>query len=114
MQAANFGIKVVVTDSTMKTVTVGRNNNLHLLARNNGTTEAVLQKLNPSVNAYNLKPGMVLKYQKAGPVTVIISWKSIDANSVYGLYNRNPQFAQRYPEELNFAYDLIKRNRFLQ
>jgi hypothetical protein len=113
-QAAIFGEATVNADQKTQTVKVEKYDSLYTLAKKVGTTEALMQKLNPHVNFHNLQPGTVLNYQKAKIVTVITGWKTIDENSIYSLYNRNPRLAQRYTQQLGYAYRLIKQNKFLQ
>ncbi len=82
------------------------------IAKDNGSTEAVVRALNPHVHFDRLKPGTTITVQKAGLETVIIGWDPIDPQSIAQLYNANGR--GEYRAELTFAYDLIKHDKFLQ
>lgn len=88
MKMANFATKSVPdTDTTTHEVTVKTGDSLDKIAKVQGSTIDVMKKLNPT--AHVLRPGQVLKYQKASIKKVIIGWKSItDIEHRYVLQRR--------------------------
>ncbi len=60
---------------------------------------------------YPLKIGIKLNYVPANTVTIITGWQSINPQSTYHLYNANGLDAYGY--EIQFAYDLIRKNKIL-
>ncbi len=76
------------------------------IAKAVGTTEKILKQMNPSVNPHFLKPGMVLKYQKAKITDAIIGWQSLSVDDIARLYNGHGD--RNYREKLDYAYHFIK------
>jgi hypothetical protein len=87
-------------------VTVKSGDSLEKIAKANGSTVEVLQKLNPDTKV--LRVGRVLKYQKAAIQKVITGWKAVTPLSVALLYNsmtKDPYYAER----ISHAFKQVKR-----
>ena len=110
-RAAEFGSQTQVDKNDIKSVVVSHGDSLYSIARKVGTTEQVLRDMNSHAPLYPLKVGIKLNYAPAKTVTVITGWQSIDPQSTYRLYNANRRGA--YGEEVQFTYDLIRKNKIL-
>lgn len=105
MRLANFQYQSVVDrDGKVYEVTARAGDSLERIAKAQGSTVEVVKKLNP--DAHFLRPGQVLKYQRASVQRVIVGWKSINAASIAHYYNGggDPQYATK----LGYAMDAIR------
>ncbi|WP_080419651.1 LysM peptidoglycan-binding domain-containing protein [Burkholderia ubonensis] len=107
MRMATFEHRSVsVEDSKVHDVTVKPGDSLDKIAKAHGSTTEVLKKLNPMVGV--LRPGQVLKCQKASVRRVITGWRPLSASSVALRYNsmrRDPNYAKK----LDFAWGLVRK-----
>lgn len=104
MRMANFAIKNVPdADTKVYEVTIKSGDSLDLLARAHGSTVETLKELNP--NAKILRPGQVLKYQKASMQKVIVGWKALTTNNIAFYYNVGDS---SYAKKLDYALSLIR------
>lgn len=86
LRMANFSFQSVPdADTRTYEVVVRGGDTLNGIARAHGSTPEVMKKLNPS--AHMLRPGEVLRYQRASVQKVITGWKPITASSVATYYN---------------------------
>ncbi|MGF6480190.1 LysM peptidoglycan-binding domain-containing protein [Paraburkholderia sp. JPY419] len=105
MRTANYAIKNVPdADATIYEARVLSGDSIAKIAKTNGSTIEVIQKLNPSFHL--LRPGQVLKYQKASLKKVIVSWKIITTSSIAKNYNSGDSL---YPQKLDYALSLIHK-----
>lgn len=65
-----------------------------------------MQKLNPA--AHVLRPGQVLKYQKASLKKVITGWKLITTSNIAICYNVGDSM---YAKKLDYALTLIREGK---
>ncbi len=110
-RAATFGPQTQLDKNNIKSVVVSRGDSLYSIARKVGTTEQILRDMNSHAPLYPLKVGIKLNYVPANTVTIIIGWQSINPQSTYRLYNANGLGA--YGDEVQFLYDLIRKNKIL-
>jgi len=77
------------------------------IAKAHGSTVDTLKKLNPT--AAVLRPGQVLKYQKASVQRVITSWRHMSTTLIARRYNggRDPYYAKK----LDYALSLIRQGK---
>jgi len=68
------------------------------------TTPAVLKKLNPTANV--LRPGQVLKYQKAAVQRVIVGWQVITSALIQRRYNGDGD--PKYAEKLDYVLRVLR------
>jgi LysM repeat protein len=87
-RAAHFGSQTVLQGQP-KSIVTKSGDSLYGIAKDNGSTEAVVRALNPHVHFDRLKPGTTITVQKAGLETVIVGWDPIDPQSIAQLYNAN-------------------------
>ena len=76
------------------------------IAKASGTTVESLRKLNPST-ADLLRPGRVLKYQKASIERVITGWRVISTSTIAQRYNGGGD--PNYAKKLEYALSLIRK-----
>ncbi len=107
MRTAKYAVKSIAdSDTGIYTVTVRAGDSLTKIAKENGSTIEVVQKLNP--NAKALAPGQTLKYQKAALKKIIVGWKSISTSSIATSYNvGDPMYAKK----LDYALALIRKGK---
>jgi hypothetical protein len=103
MRMANFEYRSVQTDLSILNVTVKAGDSMDKIAKNQSTTLELLKKLNPSTAV--LRPGLVLKYQKATVKCIISSWRLISTNLIAQRYNGGGD--PNYAKKLDFAYSLL-------
>ncbi|EEA03353.1 Peptidoglycan-binding LysM [Burkholderia sp. H160] len=107
MRTANYAIKNVPdVDTTIFEVRVQAGDSIAKIAMTNGSTIEAIQKLNPSTHL--LRPGQVLKYQKASLNKVIVSWKIITTSSIATNYNSGDPL---YAKKLDYALALIHKGK---
>lgn len=106
MRAASYETLSVEdpTDKTVIEVTVKAGDNPSKIADANGTTLDMLKKLNPNKWAV-LRPGDVLKIQKASLKKSIKSWASITTQFCATKYNIGDAL---YAKKLDYCLTLIK------
>lgn len=103
MRMANYAIQSVPDpDSTVYEATLRPGDSLAKIAKTHGSTVAVIQRLNPG--AQLLRPGQVVKYQKAAMRKVIAGWKLITPASIARYYNVGDA---RYAAKLDYALSVI-------
>jgi LysM domain len=110
MRMADYGHTTVIDEDAVTTeYTVRAGDNLSKIARACGSTIAVLQKLNPG-SSTTLKPGQLLKTQRASIQKVIVGWKSFTPAVVARRYNGNgqPSGDARYAQKLEYALAAIR------
>lgn len=107
MRMANYSIQSVPdTDNTIHEVKVQTGDSIAKIAKANGSTIEIMQRLNPA--AHVLKPGQVLKFQKASLKKVIVSWKVISTTSIATTYNAGDK---HYAKKLDYALALIRKEK---
>jgi hypothetical protein len=103
MRTANYAIRSVNDeDDAIYEIKVQTGDSIANIAKKNKSTIEVIQKLNSS--AHFLRPGQILKYQKASMKKVIVSWKMITTLSVARNYNSGGDL---YAKKLDYALALI-------
>jgi hypothetical protein len=93
-------------DDKVYEITVKTGDSLEKIAKANGSTVEVLQKLNPEAKV--LRIGQVLKYQKAAIKKVITGWKAVTPLSIALLYNSMTK-DPHYTERIVHAFKQVKR-----
>lgn len=107
MRMANYAIKSVAdADAAIHEVTVQPGDSIDKIARQKGSTVDVMKKLNPGAQV--LRPGQVLKYQKASLKKAIVGWKSITTSSIAAYYNVGDSM---YAKKLDYALGLIRQGK---
>lgn len=105
MRAANFGIRNVAdADTRTYEITVKAGDSLDKISRERETTIETLRRLNPTVSI--LRPGQVLKFQKAALKKVIVGWKPLTTTSVATLYNVGDPL---YAKKLDYARGVMRK-----
>lgn len=108
MKMTNFSIKSVPDDDTKKyEITVKAGDSLDKIAREHGSTVEMMRKLNPT--AQILRPGQVLKLQKASLQKVIVGWKTITTASIAKYYNGGGNAL--YQDKLDYALSALRKNK---
>lgn len=106
MRMANFEYRSVLnSDSKIYEVTVKPGDSLDKIAKANGSTIDTLRKLNPT--AAVLRPGQVLKYQKASVQHVITGWRQISTTLIAQRYNGGGD--PNYAKKLDYALSLVRK-----
>ncbi len=106
MRMATFEHRSVVgAGARVYDVTVKPGDSLDKIAKAHGSTIDVLKKLNPMITM--LRPGQVLKCQKAAIERVITGWRPFTATSVALRYN-SMRRDQNYAKKLDFAWSLVQ------
>lgn len=109
MKTAQYEYRSVIhsDDARIHEVTVKPGDSLDRIAKANGSTLEVLRKLNPDASL--LRPGQVLRYQKASVQRVITSWRTISTAFVAQRDNggRDPA----YVDKLDYALRQMQKER---
>lgn len=106
MRMANYEHRSVpATDTKIHEVTVKAGDSLDKIARAQGTTLEVLTKLNPTAGV--LRPGQVLKYQKASIQRVISGWRPLSTTQIAQRYNGGGD--PNYAKKLDFALEQVRK-----
>lgn len=105
MRMANYEYRSVIDrDAKVYEVKVAPGDTLDKIARRNGSTTAVLKTLNPAAEV--LRPGQILKYQKAAVRRIITGWRPLSAMSVAVRYN-SMRSDVNYAKKLEHAIGLV-------
>jgi hypothetical protein len=108
MKMANYEYRSVPdADSNVYEVTVKPGDNLEKIAKAQGSTVDTLKKLNPTTIV--LRPGQVLKYQKASVRRVITSWRHISTVLIAQRYNGGGD--THYATKLDYTLNAVRKGR---
>jgi hypothetical protein len=108
MRMANFEFRSVLdADTKVYEVTVKAGDSLDKIARQQGSTVEAMTALNPG--AAVIRPGQVLKYQKASVKRVITSWRFITTTLIAQRYNGGGD--PNYAKKLDFALALVRKGK---
>jgi LysM repeat protein len=106
MRMANFEHRSLLgVDSKVYDVTVKPGDSLDKIAREQGSTVDTLRKLNPAATV--LRPGQVLRCQKASMQRVVTSWRHISTMTIAQRYNGGGD--PSYAKKLDYALSLIRK-----
>lgn len=106
MRMANFAFtNVLDPDARVYEVTVQAGDSIEKIARIQRSTPEVMKKLNPSIHM--LKPGQMLKYQKASVQKVIVGWKPITPSGIATYYNAGGD--SLYSRKMNHALSSVRK-----
>lgn len=108
MRMANFEHKsVLASDTKFYEIKVSAGDNLEKIAKAQSSTPEILKKLNPTVDM--LRPGQVLKFQKASIQRVITSWRHLSTSLIAQRYNGGGD--PNYAKKLDYALSLVRKGR---
>lgn len=108
MRMANFEHRSVLgPDPKVHEVTVKAGDSLDKIAGTQGSTIDTLRKLNPTATV--LRPGQVLKYQKASVQRVIAGWRQISTVLIAQRYNGGGD--PSYAKKLDYALSLMRKGK---
>ena len=108
MRMANFEYRSTLdADAKVYEVAVKPGDSLDKIAKAQGSTVDTLKKLNPT--AAVLRPGQVLKYQKASVQRVITSWWHISTSLIAQRYNGGGD--PNYAKKLDHALSLVRKGK---
>lgn len=107
MRMANFDFQSVLPADgrTILQVTIKPGDSLDKVARTQGSTLEIIKKLNPASST--LRPGQILKFQKASMRRVITGWRLINPDSIARRYNGGGDI--NYAKKLEYALGLIRQ-----
>ena len=103
MRSADYGFVNVTTDSKVYDYTVQAGDSLDRIAKQQGTTVATLRQLNPT--AAVLRPGQLIRYQKASVEKIVTRWHPITTELAAKKYNIGDQ---NYAKKLDYCLSIIK------
>ncbi|WMD20878.1 LysM peptidoglycan-binding domain-containing protein [Achromobacter seleniivolatilans] len=92
-------------DPKVYEIVVKAGDSLSKISEAKGSTVEMMQKLNPT--AATLRPGQVLKYQKASVQRVITGWRSISTATIADRYNGGGDLA--YEVKLNYTLNALRK-----
>ncbi len=107
MRMAQFEHRSILTDSRIYEVTVKPGDSMAKIAKAQGSTLELMQKLNPQSKI--LRPGQTLRCQKASVRRVITGWRSISTSTIALRYNGGGD--PNYARKLDYALSLIKKGK---
>lgn len=108
MRMANFEHRSVpMADSKVYEITVKPGDSLDKIAKAHGSTLDTLIKLNPTATI--LRPGQVLKYQKASVQRVITNWRHLSTALIAQRYNGGGD--PNYAKKLDYALSLVRKGK---
>lgn len=95
-------------DARVYEITVKPGDSLDKIARVQGSTVDTLKKLNPTATV--LRPGQVLKYQKASIQRVIVGWKDFSTRTI-ALYYNSMQSDPNYVRKIDYALFVVRKGK---
>ncbi|MDR1969063.1 MAG: LysM peptidoglycan-binding domain-containing protein [Burkholderiaceae bacterium] len=108
MRMANYEYRSVPdTDTKVYEATVKPGDSLDRIAQTHGSTLEVMKKLNPATAI--LRPGQVLRYQKASLQRVITSWRPLSAAMIADRYNGGGD--PGYAKKLDYALSAVRKEK---
>lgn len=108
MRMANFDHRSVpVADTKIYEVPVKPGDSLDKIAKAQGSTTELLRKLNPVSNV--LRPGQLLKCQKASIQRIITGWRHISTALIAQRYNGGGD--PSYAKKLDYALSLVRNGK---
>ena len=108
MKMANYEYRSTLgSDSRIYEIIVKQGDSLDKIAKAQGTTVESLKKMNPTTSI--LRPGQMLKYQKASVQRVITSWRHFSTALIAQRYNGGGDPA--YAMKLDYALSLIRKGK---
>lgn len=108
MKMATYEYRSIpATDTHVYETTVQPGDSLERLAKRHGSTTDVMRKLNPEAKI--LRPGQVLKFQKATVQRVITGWRPISHALISERYNGGRD--RYYIRRLDFALNAVRTGR---
>jgi len=108
MRMADYEYRSVLgADSKVYEIAVKPGDSLDKIAKAQGSTVDTLRKLNPT--AAVLRPGQVLKYQKASVQRVITSWRHMSTTLMAQRYNGGGD--PNYAKKLDYTLSLVRKGR---
>jgi hypothetical protein len=108
MRMANFEYRSALgADTKVYEITVKPGDSFDKIAKVQGSTVDTLRKLNPT--AAVLRPGQVLKYQKASVQRAITSWRQISTALIAQRYNGGGD--PNYAKKLDHALSLVRKGK---
>lgn len=106
MRTANFEHRSILgADAKIYEITVKPGDSLDKIAKAQGSAVDTLKKLNPT--AGTLRPGQVLKYQKASVQRVITNWRHLSTALIAQRYNGGGD--PNYAKKLDYALSLVRK-----
>ena len=109
MRMAIFEYRSVpASDTRIYEVTAGPGDSLAKIAKARGTTVESLKKLNPGTGDM-LRPGQILKYQKASIERLITGWRVISTSMIAQRYNGGGD--PNYAKKLEYALNLVRKGK---
>ncbi|HLJ45202.1 MAG TPA: LysM domain-containing protein [Bryobacteraceae bacterium] len=105
MRCAKFD-QLTTTEGPVVPYTIKPGDSFDKIARENGSTPATLQKLNPTAKV--LMPKQTISIQKAKTRTVIVGWEPITNATIANKYNTRDG---RYADKLAYCLTIIERSK---
>ncbi|WP_035880251.1 LysM domain-containing protein [Cupriavidus sp. BIS7] len=109
MKMANYEYRSIIGNPKVHTISVNPGDSLDKIARTQGSTVETLKKLNPT--AVILRPGQILKFQKASIQRVITSWRHVSTAMVAQRYNGGGD--PNYTSKLDYVLSAIREDKGL-
>ena len=108
MRMANFEHRSTLdADTKIYEVTVKPGDGIDKIAKAHGSTVDTLKKVNPTTAA--LRPGQVLRYQKASVQRLIASWRHLSTALIAQRYNGGGD--PLYAKKLDHALSLVRQGK---
>jgi len=106
MKMANYEYRSVPdAEAKVNEIAVKAGDTLEKIAKAQGSTVATMKSLNPTATI--LRPGQVLKYQRASVRRVITGWRSISTISIARHYNGGRDTF--YTTKLDYALNAMRK-----
>jgi len=108
MRMAHYEYQSVLDrDTKVYEVAVKSGDTFDRIAKRQGSTLEVMTALNPTMDPRRLRPGLVVKYQKASLQRVITGWRRISSEEVAKRYNGNKD--AYYRKKLDYVLPLVRK-----
>jgi len=108
MRMARYEYRNVLgSDTKVYEIVVKPGDTFERIAEKQGSTPGTITALNPKIDSRRLRPGQVIKYQKASLQRVITGWRHISAGLIMDRYNGNRD--PDYSRKLDYVLPLVHK-----
>jgi len=98
---------VLDSDTKVYEITVKPGDTFDRIAKRQGSTSGIMTALNPTVDPRRLRPGQVVKYQKASLQRVITGWRRVSAGLMADRYNGGGDL--KYAKRFDYALSAVRK-----
>jgi len=109
MRTAYYDDQIVLdADRKVYEIAVKPGDSFDKIAKEKGSRRELMEKLNPTIHPLRLRPGQVVKYQKASLQRVITGWRPISSALAQSRYNSGKKDPD-YSKKIDYALSAVRK-----